>query len=155
MHSNNMDYVSNRHKSKTQGLVCMQRNVWPKMRALHHTPESIARAIKSHRNMEPTRDSMSYVDPTQSVSMLVRPTPVWHGSQTMHTVLHSRTTRSLHRVDQRALHYFGRPEQYRLVVKYMSAMVVSTGRDMSLEPDLNRICKSRLCSLVECWAHQI
>ena len=29
MHSNNMDYVSNRHKSKTQGLVCMQRNVWP------------------------------------------------------------------------------------------------------------------------------
>eukprot|EP01044_Picomonas_judraskeda_P006050 COSAG03_NODE_593_length_6822_cov_2.810650_1_plen_191_part_00 len=64
----NMDCVSNRRKFKTQGLVYMQRNDLPKMRALHRTRESCAHVIKSDRSTEQTRVSTFYVAPMQSVS---------------------------------------------------------------------------------------
>ena len=126
-----MDCVSNRRKFKTQGLVYMQRNDLPEMRALHRTRESCAHVIKSDRSTEQTRVSTFYVAPMQSVSMLVRPTRVWHGLLTMHTVVRSRTMLNLHQVLRRVRHCFGLPGPYRPVVKFSSTMVESIGRDRS------------------------
>ena len=126
-----MDCVSNRRKSKTQGLVYMQRNDLPEMRALHRTPENSAHVIKSHMSTEKTQVSMFYVDPMQSVLMQVRPTRVWHGLQTMLADQSFQTMLNLHQVLRRVRHCFDQPGSSQPVVRFSSTMVESIGRDRS------------------------